>query len=79
MAVFEHDTARPGWFGDRATVECLCDGVPTSITQVNDKLAATWKDEKRYMTIIGARDLNEVTEFIAFYSQRNRSDTSQPR
>ena len=77
LAVFEHDTERPGWFGNRATIDCLCEGVPTSITQVNDKLAATWKDGKRYMTIIGAKDLNDVSEFIAFYRKPGRTGDVQ--
>ena len=68
IAIFEHDSDQPMWFGSRPTVERLCHGVPTSVVQVGDKLAATWKDGKRFLTIIGATDLNEVTDFVGFYS-----------
>jgi len=69
IAIFEHDTDQPVWFGDRPTVNCLCHDVPTSVVQVGDKLAATWKDGKRYITIIGVNDLNEVTEFVAYFNR----------
>lgn len=67
IAVFEHDTRRPGWFGERNSIECSCHSVPTSVTQIGNELAATWKNGKRYLTIVGARDLEEVTRFVAFY------------
>jgi hypothetical protein len=69
IAIFEHDTDQPAWFGDRPTVNCLCDDVPTSVVQVGDKLAATWKDGKRYITIIGANDFEEVTDFVEHFNK----------
>lgn len=75
IAVFEHDTERPGWFGDRNSIECRCHSVPTNVIQVGNELAATWKNGKRYLTLIGARDLNEVAEFVAFYSGFAREDS----
>jgi hypothetical protein len=30
-------------------------------------LAATWKEGERHVTIIGATDLDEVTEFVASF------------
>jgi putative zinc finger protein len=71
IAIFEHDIDQPVWFGDRPTVECLCHDMPTSVMQVGDRLAATWKEGKRYVTIIGATDLNEVTEFVAHFRGAN--------
>lgn len=68
IAIFEHDTKRPGWFGERNSIECLCHAVPTNVTQIGNELAATWKNGKRYLTVIGARDLDEVTRLVAFYS-----------
>ncbi len=68
VAIFEHDSDQPVWFGDRPTVNCLCHDVPTSVIQVGDKLAATWKEGQRYITIIGANDLEEVTDFVAYFS-----------
>lgn len=68
IAVFEHNLDQPVWFGDRPMVNCLCHGKETSVVQVNDRLAATWKQGNRFITIIGARDLAEVTRFVAHFS-----------
>lgn len=68
IAVFEHDEDQPAWFGDRPSINCLCDGKPTNIVQIDDRLAATWKQENRYITVIGARDLEDVTRFVAHLS-----------
>lgn len=67
IAIFEHDIDQPVWFGDRPSVECVCHDVPTSVIQFGDRLAATWKEGERYVTIIGATDLEEVTEFVASF------------
>ncbi|QEG35788.1 anti-sigma factor family protein [Bythopirellula goksoeyrii] len=67
IAIFEHAIDQPVWFGDRPTVECLCHDIPTSVTQMGNRLAATWKEGQRFITIIGATDLDEVTEFIAHF------------
>lgn len=74
IAVFEHDDDQPVWFGDRPSINCLCDGKPTNIVQIDDRLAATWKQRNRYITVIGARDLEEVTRFVAHLSDSNPSD-----
>jgi hypothetical protein len=74
VAIFEHDTRRPGWFGERNSIECLCHSVPTNVTQIGNELAATWKNGKRYLTVIGARDLDEVARFVAFYSALKAGD-----
>jgi len=71
VAIFEHEIAQPVWFGERPTVECTCHNKPTSTTQVGDQLAATWKQGKRHITIIGASDLGEVTEFVAYFKGFN--------
>jgi len=69
IAIFEYAIDQPVWFGNRPTIERLCLDIPTSVMQVDDRLVATWKEGKRYITIIGATDLNEVTEFVAHFSK----------
>ena len=69
VTVLEHMEPQPIWFGDRSRVECLCDGKPTSIVQVNGKLAASWRHDKRHITVIGANDLEEVTRLVAGFNQ----------
>ncbi|NOY43801.1 MAG: hypothetical protein GXP26_18435 [Planctomycetes bacterium] len=67
LAIFEYALDQPAWFGDRPATEHLCHEVPTSVIQVGDRLAATWKEGERYITIIGATDLDVVTEFVAHF------------
>ena len=69
IAIFEHAIDQPVWFGDKPKVECLCHDTPTSVTQIGNRLAATWKEGERYITIIGATDLDEVTEFVAHFQE----------
>jgi len=67
IAIFEHATNQPVWFGNRPAVEYLCHDMPTSVRQVGDRLAATWQEGSRHITIIGATDLDEVTRFVAHF------------
>lgn len=68
IAIFEHDSDQPMWFGSRPTAERLCHDISTSVVQVGNRFAATWQDGKRFLTIIGAADLDEVTDFVGYYS-----------
>jgi len=67
IVIFEHAIDQPVWFGDRPTEECVCHDVPTSIRRAGDQLAATWKEGERFITMIGATDLDEVAEFVAHF------------
>lgn len=67
IAVFEHDANQPVWFGDRPTIQCICQEIPTSVIQIGDRLAASWKAGERYVTVVGASDLDEVTQFVAHF------------
>jgi hypothetical protein len=69
IAIFEHAVDQPVWFGERPIIECMCDDVPTNVVQVDDRLAATWKEGKRFITVIGATDLDEVTQFVAHFRE----------
>jgi len=73
IAIFEYAIDQPVWFGNRPSKECLCHDVPTDIRQIGDRLAATWKEGNRFITIIGAADLEEVTAFIAHFKQASSS------
>lgn len=67
VAIFEHNVAQPMWFGDCPSIQCICQEMPTNVTQVGNRLAATWKAGKRYITVIGASDLDEISEFVAHF------------
>ncbi len=74
IAVFEHEKDQPVWFGERPSHNAVCAGKPTRIVQVeNGKLAATWENEDRHVTIIGARNEAEVATLITAFKPVRRS------
>jgi hypothetical protein len=66
LAVFEHVDDQPMWFGTRPTIHTRCNGMPTSLVQVDDRLAASWKRQGRFVTVVGARDVEQVAQLMAF-------------
>ncbi len=66
LAVFEHVDDQPIWFGTRPTVHTRCNGMPTSLVQVDDRLAASWKRNGRHVTIVGADDPEQVAKLVAY-------------
>jgi hypothetical protein len=74
IAIFEHSSDQPVWFGNRAAIKCQCDNVPTSVVQFGDRLAASWKNGNRHITIIGANDLDDVTAFVAHFNEMAARD-----
>ena len=70
--VFEHDDDQPMWFGDRSTSSMVISGKPTRLVKVDGCLAATWQQERRHITVIGAKDVDEVTRLIAHFDRQDR-------
>ncbi len=66
LAVFEHVDDQPVWFGTRPTIHARCNGTPCSLVQVDDRLAASWKQNGRYVTVVGARDVEQIAELVAY-------------
>jgi hypothetical protein len=69
IAIFEHEAEQPVSFGDRAAIQCRCRSVPTNVIQMADGVAASWRAGERHITIVGATDLDQVAEFVAFYAR----------
>ena len=74
LCVFEHDDDQPLWFGDRPTSSKVFFGKPTRLVQVDGCLAATWQQERRHITVIGAKDVEEVTRLVAHFSEHSTGD-----
>lgn len=70
LCVFEHDVDQPVWFGDRPTSSEVCSGKSTRLVQVDHCLAATWRQQKRHITVIGAKNIEEVARLIAHFDQQ---------
>ena len=70
LCVFEHDEDQPVWFGDRPTSSNVCSGKQTRIVQVDGSLAATWQHQRHHITVIGAKDVAEVSRLVAHLEQQ---------
>lgn len=70
LAVFEYETDRPAGLGDRAHIRAVCANCPTTLIQVDSHLAATWKARGRFVTIVGARDVEEVSRLVASFNRK---------
>jgi hypothetical protein len=66
LVIFEHLDDQANWFGNRPMIHARCNGRPTSLVQVDGRLAASWKRKGRFITIVGARDVEQVSQLIAF-------------
>jgi hypothetical protein len=77
LAVFEHVDDQPIWFSTRPTIKTRCNGMPTSLVQVDDRLAASWKRHGRCVTVIGARDVEQVAELIAYLDDQQPENQPQ--
>jgi predicted anti-sigma-YlaC factor YlaD len=65
VAVFEHEAERAIEFRGKPETECLCHGKPTRLVESDAALAATWKNGERYVTLVGAQNVDEVNAFVA--------------
>ena len=72
LCVFEHEDDQPMWFGDRSTSSMVISGKPTRLVKVDGCLAATWQQERRHITVIGATNVDEVTRLIAHFDRQDR-------
>ncbi len=70
LALFEHTDQQRSWFGDRPTITAQCHGKPTCLVQLRDQLAACWKSGPRHLTIVGARDVEQVSAIVAYLDGR---------
>lgn len=71
FAIFEHDMEQPVWFGDRPRIETQCKGCACSIIQADRLLVASWKANKRQLTVVGAGDLQEIADLIDHFQDEN--------
>ncbi len=69
LALFEHHDEEPAWFSNRPMIRVRCNGTPTSIVQVDDHLAASWRHQGRCLTVVGARDVDQVASLITGFQQ----------
>lgn len=74
FVIFEHGAEQPVSFGQRPRVETRCSGCPCSVIGADQGLVASWKSDKRQLTVVGDAELNEMTDLIG-HLQRGTPDT----
>lgn len=65
LAVLEHAPNQVVTFGKRPVIQTRCDGTNCKIVRVGDRLAVSWQQNNRCITVIGVRNLEEVEQLIA--------------
>lgn len=77
IALFEHETDQPIWFGNRPSIRASCFGKSCDIVQVDGLLAVSWQMNRRHLTVVGARDLAELEDLIRSLQDDLSSGTTQ--
>lgn len=73
LAIFEHDDKQAEWFGNRPETVASCGGKQCGLVQLDGQIAASWKIGERHMTVIGARDAEEVALLVTWFDDRRRN------
>lgn len=73
IAIFEHDDEEPNWYGDRPSRNEVCSGTRCSLVQLDGRLAATWQRGKRHISVVGARDTEEIGQLVVWFDERRKS------
>ena len=73
IAIFEHDDDETEeWFSDRPAMSMNCHGKQCSLVDLNDRIAASWKRDNRHITVVGLRDVAELTDLVAWFDERKQ-------
>jgi hypothetical protein len=73
VVVFEHDDEETKeWFGDRPEMSASCNGKQCMLVKLDDRIAASWKHDKRHFTVVGLRDVAELTNLVAWFDERKQ-------
>lgn len=72
LAIFEHDDNEPDWFDDRPSIKVTCQSKQCSLVELPNSIAASWQLGKRHITVIGARDLEEINDLVAWFDGRTK-------
>jgi hypothetical protein len=68
LAVFEHVDEQPAWFGKRPTIHAKCGNTDVCLIECNGQLAASWKQGERFVTLVGIKNLEEVSQLMGQFN-----------
>lgn len=66
LVLFEHDDEEVAWFGDRPSKLATCGDKECCLVELDESIAATWKQGTRSITAVGVRDDAEITKLVAW-------------
>ena len=69
ICVFEHERDQFVSFGNRNVSSTVCEGTPTRVVQMDGHLTATWQRNGRYITVVGADDINEISDLMRHFER----------
>jgi len=72
LCVFEHEQDDFVKFGEREVSAIDCGGKPTRVVDMDGRLAASWSRNGRFITVIGAQDVGEVTRLMRHFEQHDQ-------
>ncbi len=67
LAIFEQSDEQPAWYGDRTQKDTVCNGCLCSVMEGEQGLVASWKAKKRRLTVVGAQDLEDISDLITHF------------
>ncbi|REJ65729.1 MAG: hypothetical protein DWQ31_17480 [Planctomycetota bacterium] len=67
LAIFEHEKEQVTWFGERPSIAARCHGKAVRIVEMDQQLAATWTSGPRQLTLVGARDIDELLQLVLHF------------
>ncbi len=66
LVLFEHDDEEVTWFGDRPSKLATCGDKECCLVDLDENIAATWKQGTRSITAVGVRDEDEIATFVSW-------------
>lgn len=64
IVIYEHADEHSFDFGRRPSMKCDCRGRKSRIVQFDGQMVASFAKGGRYLTLVGARDLDQVVRFV---------------
>lgn len=69
IAIFERGDGHSGCLEGRPAIAACCGGQRCRLAQLGGKLVVSWNMDKRHLTIVGVRDVDEVEELMANFGK----------
>jgi hypothetical protein len=64
LVLFEHEQEELEWFDERPAIRAECRGRSCCLIELKNSLAATWQVGGGYVTVVGVRDVSELSQLV---------------